>query len=231
MQESKEKKILRTKKKRWYNIFAPKLLKGILIGETFLSDPKLILGKTIKVNLMTLTNDVKKQNINVKFILNQVQGEKALTQLIGYEVIPSSIKRLVRKGEKRVDSSFVCETSDKKKVRIKPLFLIKTTTKSSIESALRKQTLNFLTKTIKKLDYDTLTNNLIFHKLQSSLRDELKIIYPLKICEIRQMILEREKKVEESKEKGIKEIKENIEIEEEKKSELKKAKEEVNIEG
>lgn len=188
-----EVKKTRIKKKRWYQIIAPKLLRNAVLGEVFVADPNMVIGKIVKANLMGLTNNVKQQNINLKFKITSIQGDKAYSELIGFELVPTSVRRLVRKGIKRIDESFVCVTSDGKKIRIKPFLLIRITTRSSTMLALRKQTKDFLTNGIKKTSYENLISSLMSHRLQSSLRDHLKKIYPLRTCEIRKIEMEKEK--------------------------------------
>lgn len=234
MAESKDDKKSKIKKKRWYPIIAPKLLKEVVLGETTVAEPELMLKKAITVNLMTITNDPKKQNINVKFVINEVTGNRALTEMVGFEIIPASLKRLIRKGKKKIDISFVCETSDKKRVRIKPLFLIRNTTKGSTESALRKYTIDFLTKTISKVTYDELINLLISHKIQESLRAAVKRIYPLKISEIRYMGVEHGSPltpvIPMEEEPASETDEDNFEEQEEKESKKKKPQEEESEE-
>ncbi|MDP7180248.1 MAG: hypothetical protein QF824_03185 [Candidatus Woesearchaeota archaeon] len=197
MAETKEeKKILKVKHKKWFQIIAPKLLRENPLGETLANEPNELIGKTVSVNLMNLINDSKKQNINIKFQIKSIKEDKALTEIIGYEIIPASLKRLIRKGKKRVDISFICHTSDNKRIRVKPILLIKITTKGSTETSLRKETVDFLTKTLKKSSYEDILNGLVSHKLQSFLKSHLRKIYPLGICEIRYLAIEELRKIE-----------------------------------
>lgn len=175
------------KKKYWYIITANDALKNAVLGESFLSDPAQLKGKHITVNLVQVTNDSKNQSVNLKFLINAVENNRGIADPIGYEIMPSSIRRLIRKEKKKLSLSFICETADKVKIIIKPLTIIKKTTKGSIEKALRKQTQEFLTKSIQKMRYNDLILNMINYKLQESLKNHLKKIYPLKVYEIRQM--------------------------------------------
>ena len=208
MAETKEeKKILKVKHKKWYQIIAPKLLRETVLGETLVNDQNELIGKTLKVNLMNLINDMKKQNINIKFKIKEVKENKALTEIVGFEIISASLKRLIRKGKKRVDISFICHTSDNKRIRVKPILLIKITTKGSTETSLRKETVSFLTQTLKKSSYEDILNGLVSHKLQSFLKSHLRKIYPLGVCEIRYLAIEDLKKIEGAEEEVEEELK------------------------
>ena len=184
-------------KKKWYNIVSPEMFRDFVIGETFVAEPGIIVGKTLSINLMTLTNDIKKQNINLKFLVNKVENETGIANVVGYELVPSSVRRLVRRGKQRIDPSFVCHTSDNIRVRVKPLLLAAININNSVLKSLRKASIDFITSGISKTSYPDLINSLMSYGLQKELRDHLKKIYPLKICEIREMKIEREKRSED----------------------------------
>jgi len=87
------------KKKKWFSILAPKMFGGAIIGETIVYDVGLMKGKTITQNpsmLMNLPSDAARVNANVKFEVTGVQDDKATTSVIAYNMMPSTIKRLVR---------------------------------------------------------------------------------------------------------------------------------------
>ena len=183
--------ISKTKKKQWYSIVAPKQFENVVLGETLVYDPQSMVGKTLSHSLMNLTNDVKKQNINVHFKVTEVEGDKAKTVIYGYEIIPSSLKRFVRRNSEKIILSFQCETSDNISLRVKPLLVTRGDVKGSVAARLRHTLYQHIIKTIKGLTYDELINELISHKLQSGIRESLHKIYPLKICEIRYLGLEQ----------------------------------------
>ena len=174
-------------KKLWYPIIAPKIFRGAVIGETVVYDPDKMIGKSMSENLMNLTNDVKKQNIKVVFEIVSVENNRALTEIIGYKMVSSSIKRLVRRNIEKIDMSFSCSTSDNKKLRIKPLIITRSAVSSSVGAKIRRNAEDFITKYVQGISYDNLANDLITHKLQDLLRAGLNKVYPLRICEIRSM--------------------------------------------
>ena len=155
---------------------------------------------------MNLTNDVKRQNINLNFEVVNVQNGKAFTDVVGYNMVQSSVRRLVRRNIEKVNTSFLCKTSDNKNLQIKPLLITRLATKGSVGAKLRKNAQDFLVKYIGAISYDNLINDLVNHKIQNSLRKESNKIYPLRVCEIRSMeIVDLEKKQQiKSKAKGKK---------------------------
>jgi ribosomal protein S3AE len=93
------------------------------LGETLVAEPGEMLGKTIVTNLMDLTKSIKQQNINIRFKVNGVKENDAFTEVVEYEMNPSSIRRLVRRNIAKLDDSFIVSTSDGKYVRVKPLVI------------------------------------------------------------------------------------------------------------
>jgi len=110
-------------KKQWYQIVAPEMFRGKSLGEVILFKPESFLGKTFSVNLMNVVSDVRKQNINIFFEASGLKEGRINTKVVGYEMMPSSVKRLVRRGKNKIDLSFVCRTSDGTHVRIKPILI------------------------------------------------------------------------------------------------------------
>jgi len=209
---AKEKLVLKASKikKKWYQILAPKEINENLIGETPSLDPRLLIGKVIRINLMNLTKDIKKQNINIRFKIIGLIENKAQTEVIGYQIIPAFIKRIIKKDRSNLHDSFVCETSDGKRVRLKTLIITIRKTKGAVTTSLTNSMKVNLKDYVKKISYKELINELISYKLQINLKNSLKSIYPLRNCEIKEMILEAEKKII-----GKKEEKEKVEVKEE----------------
>lgn len=191
--------IVKLKKKQWYPIIAPKQFDNIVIGETLVYEPNAMLGKTLSHSLMNLTNDTKRQNINIHFKVVEIDNDQAKTRIIGYEIIPSSVKRFVRRSSEKMDISFNCETADNIFLRVKPLVIARADVKGSIATKLRNNIASYLAKTIKKAAYDEVINDLITHKLQSVMKKEMDKIYPLKVCEIRYLGIGAREKPQEAK--------------------------------
>lgn len=194
-----EEKAAKGRKKLWYSIIAPKLFGEQVLGQTIAYDANAVVGRTVLQNLMNLTNEVKKQNTNIKFEVEKVEGDQAKTKLVGYEIIPSSIKRMVRRNNIKIDMSFTIKTADNMNVRIKPLLLTKSDTVKSIATKIRRITQDMITKNAAKSQFDELMSDLVTHKLQSALRDSIKKIYPLRTCEIRYAGIEKTEAKKEEK--------------------------------
>ena len=191
--------VTKLKKKQWYPIIAPKQFNEAVIGETLVYEPQAMIGKTLSHSLMNLANDPKRQNISIHFKIVAVDGEQARTSIIGYQISTYSIKRFVRRSSEKIDLSFTCETADNVFLRVKPLVVAKSEVKGTVAAKLRHNVISYLVKTIKKLSYDEVLNDLISHKLQTNVKETLNKIYPLKVCEIRYLGIEEREKPQEVK--------------------------------
>ncbi|MAG08361.1 hypothetical protein CMO89_02725 [Candidatus Woesearchaeota archaeon] len=177
--------IKKTKKKSWYRITESKLLNGQVIGELTAFEPESVIGRHLTLNLMSITDNPKLQHINLKFSIDSVADNGLKASVVGYYFSPSSIKRLVKRGCRRTDDSFVCKTKEGRSVRLKPFFVTRTYTSHLIVSKLRKTARVIISEMVGKLSFDKLINDILNHKLQAELKKQLNKVYPLKSCEIR----------------------------------------------
>jgi len=183
------------KKKKWHNILAPEAFKKVSLGDCPVVDPNVLMGRTVSVNLMNLTRNMKDQNTNITFEVTEVKGDTALTQIKALTMMPASVKRMVRRGRDRIDASFICETGDKKMIAVKPLFITTGTTKNSKLTAIRKLAIQNMTNWFSKMTYDAIINDIISKRMNRTLRQQLNSIYPLRSCEIREISLVHKKKM------------------------------------
>ena len=184
-QIKKEKEKIKKKKKKWYTVLSSAEFNKQVIAETMSSDPKSLMGRTIKVSLMNLTREIKHQNIKIIFSINSVNENNTLTEVVGYELVPSFIKRITRTGREKIDDVNIYETKDNIKLVLKLLIMTKSKTKRSILSNLRHKSKEFLTAKIQKQDYSELITSLISYALQKELKSTLSKIYPVAVCDVR----------------------------------------------
>lgn len=183
------------KKKRWFQLIAPKMFNNQVLGETLVAESGQMMGKSIKLSMMSLTGDMKKQHINIKFEVVGIAENNAQTRAVGYEFAPSSIKRLVRRRRKRVDDSFICSTKDNIRVRMKPFFVTRQDTNKSTLTSMRKLGKDFIAKFAKERNFDDLTYDIIDHRMQRDLKKVLSKVYPLRTCEVRTFSVVKERKI------------------------------------
>lgn len=194
--KKKDKDALKWKKKKWYSILAPEIFNKQELGQTTVFDKTKIMGKSLKVNLMSLTGEVRNQNVNIRFKVHDIKEDKANTEITGYVLSPSFIKRVVRRRHSRIDETFKLKTKDNKEVVIKPLFITKNITSRSESAAIKVLALEILTNVTNSTNYVDFVKSIMFYRLQLDLRRRLSKIHPLKTCEIKKMELLEKKKQE-----------------------------------
>jgi len=200
MAKAKRKTVKTGVKKTWYKVVAPRLFNNQVIGEIYIAEPSNAIGKKVPVNLTNLTRDMRQQNINVFFEINKISGSKFYSEFIGFKMVPSSIKRMVRRGKRKVDYSFKAETKDGYELVIKFIMVTIKLTNLSALTGLRKECEKNVKEMLKKMKYNKFVNSLVNHRIQSKLRKVLSKVYPLKICEIREMkVLKKGTEKESSK--------------------------------
>jgi len=177
-------------KKTWFSIMSPNEFGNYVIGETPVSEPQQLLERNIQVNLMSLLNDPKKQNVQLTFKIKNVREKSATTEIMRYDLSPSYLKRLMRGGRDKVEDSFVVEMKDSMKVRVKPFLITKTQTQRSKLSLIKKTVREFLIERAKTQNISELINNAVSTKIQRELREKIKKIYPLAICEFKAILVE-----------------------------------------
>ena len=179
------KKSARKQKKIWFNIVTPKEMGNYTVGETPALEPQQLVGRNVRVNLMNILNDPKKQNIQITFNIKSVRDKNAITEITRYEVLPSFVKRMVRKGRNKVEDSFIAETKDRIKVRIKPIMITRTKTQRSTLTGLKNKAREFITEKLKTQNFADLINDVVSTKFQREMREKLAKIYPLALCEFK----------------------------------------------
>ncbi|MAG52857.1 MAG: hypothetical protein CMH62_02745 [Nanoarchaeota archaeon] len=182
-----QKDLQRRKKKRWFTILSTSYFNNTEIGQTTVAESSSLIGKNVCISLMNLTQDIKAQNTKITFKIKEVKDEKALTELVKYEIVPSSLKRMVHKDKEKIDDSFKLKTKDNIDIKIKPFLVTKSSTKRSVLTSLRKKTIELLTNSIKNTTYEGVLENIIRFKIQSTLRKELTKVYPLSHFHIRKL--------------------------------------------
>lgn len=185
----KTRAVLKGKKKHWYSIVASDLFNDQYLGEISLYDASLAIGRHITVSQMNLTGDIKSQNTNIIFRINKVKEGNLYAEIIGEEIMPTAMKRLARRRTSKISDSFITGTSDNKEIKIKPVLITRSNINRSIQTRLRKTSEEIIRTEVKKLNFLGLMESIISHRFQTSLKHALSKVYPIRIVEIKELIL------------------------------------------
>ena len=166
-------------KKIWVSIVAPEMFRSREVGETNVYLPEQVLNKLITMTLSIITDDPKKQNMNVVLKVTSIRENKAITEMFGYSLVPSYLKRLNRMTKVRIEQSLQLKTKDGVDIIIKALALTKFDTKNSVMTAVRAKMKEFLITHVQNNNYNELMNMVVSLEFQKNMHKELKLIYPL----------------------------------------------------
>ncbi|MCX6748824.1 MAG: hypothetical protein NT076_04425 [Candidatus Pacearchaeota archaeon] len=141
-------------------------------------------GRTIKLDL---TRKLRGKSLEITFALKS-ENEKIIAVpkrllLLGY-----FIRRAVRKGIDYVEDSFKANCKDAELI-IKPFLIARKKVSRAIRNALRVKAKEAILETIKNLSYEELFSEILQGKFQRNLLVVLKKVYPLALCEIRDIVV------------------------------------------
>ena len=170
---------LKKKKKKWKPIFSGKEFNEKEIGETFVEDSEKAVGKTIAVNLTTMTGDPKKQNFNITFKIVDAKDNRLNASITGYFLQVAQKKRLSRKDKDKLEDSFVYKTKDGIDIAIKPVFITKSLTYHSKHTLIRHESRKILSEIAKNTAFTPLMKSIIEGNLQKDMKSQLKKVYPI----------------------------------------------------
>jgi small subunit ribosomal protein S3Ae len=131
MAEERKKIAKKTwREKRWYEVVAPPIFAGRVIGETPALEPSQLVGRVFETTLGDLIDDFSKSHIKLYFQIKETDGNRAITAFSGHEMVRDYVRSLVRRRSSKVE--------DITRVRTKDGYLVKlcamATTLRSIQS-------------------------------------------------------------------------------------------------
>jgi len=185
----------KAKKRKWFPIIAPEAFQSKVIGEVLLEDASVLMNRCVKVNMMQLMGDMKKQSVNVMFKVNDVKDGKAYTQAVKFEISAFSMKRLAKREKDKLSDSFVVKTADGKLVRLKCVMITNAMTNGAVLASLN------------KIKLEQLIIDMVTYKFQKEVREMLHKVYPLRNFDIRVLELETKKKKETVEEEMLMKLK------------------------
>jgi len=161
---------------------------------------------------LDLTRQLRGKSIEVLLKIKVEKG-KAVAYPIKLTLLSFYIRRMLRRKISYVEESFLAECKDAQ-IRIKPFLITRKRVSRRVRNALRKELIDWLQVYAKSKTYREMFSDIIGNRLQKPLSLKLKKIYPLALCEIRMLKLEKVKEQEkiEIKEEKIKEDKKIIPV-------------------
>ena len=172
------------KKKRFFDVEIPLINRETNLQAFELKDLE---GKFIKYDL---TRILKGKSVIIQLKV-KIDQDKAIASPRKIRLMPSYLKRMVRKGTNYVEDSFSADCEDFQ-LKIKPFLITRRKVSRAVRKALREKAREELTNYVKDKDIETIFQDLLKNQIQKPLSLKLKKIYPLSLCEIR--VLEAKEK-------------------------------------
>ena len=208
------------KKKKFFDVEMPIINKQTQIFAYELPELE---GKYIRYDL---TRILRGKSILMQFKV-QVKDNKATALPRSALLMPYFLRRMIRKGTDYVEDSFIAECKDAS-LKIKPFLITRRKVSKKVRRGLREKAKQETIKYVKDKSAERIFEEILKNRMQKELSMLLKKIYPLALCEIRSIEIEKDLEVKE-KPKEIKEEKqdkeEDIQEKKEKKSKKKEEKE------
>lgn len=196
------------KKKRFYDVEMPLINKQTQAMAYELSE---LDGRFMKYDL---TRILRGKSILMQFKIS-VQDNKAVASPKGILLMPYFLRRMVRKGTDYVEDSFSAECKDAL-VKIKPFLITRRKVSKRVRRGLREKAREEIKMYLKDKTSEKIFEEILKNKMQKELSLILKKIYPLSLCEIKSLEIEKGIEVREKpkKEKEVAEEKSEEKAEE-----------------
>lgn len=153
------------KEKQWYKVLASPDFDEKQIGEALAYDPNKLIGKKVNTSLQNITGNLKQTHIKLTFRIKEVAGSEAKTQFVGHSLASDYVRRLTRKGRKKIDSSFEVETKNGIKIRVKPFVITFKRIQTSKQKAIRRLVQEEIREFSKEREFDELVKAVVSSEL------------------------------------------------------------------
>ncbi len=171
--------------KEWFNITAPPYISEKNIGETVAADSSALIGRSIEIGLLELTDNVEDMQTKLRFKITSVSGETAETQFSGHEISRDFIRAQIRNHRTRIDCISDLVLKDKSRVRIFVTCITPTRCSSSQQRSMRKIVVDSMDGYSQEHGLPSFVERVLSNEFKAEIYDKLVKIYPLKSLEIR----------------------------------------------
>ena len=171
------------KLKQWYQVVAPPVFGGIVLGTTP-DDPLKLIGRVMEVTLYDITGDLTQVHIHLFFQIIDVKDNRAITRFKGHELSRDYMKSLIRGKSSKITGIFDVTTKDGYGLRITAVVLTSYRCKTSQKKAIRKIMKDIITKAAPQMTLDEMIQAMIFGKFSQEIAEAARKIYPIRKVEI-----------------------------------------------
>jgi small subunit ribosomal protein S3Ae len=171
--------------KEWFTITAPPYISEKAIGETVAAEASALIGRSIEIGLLELTDNVEDMQTKLRFKITSVSGETAETQFSGHEISRDFIRAQVRNHRTRIDCISDLNLKDKSRVRIFVTVITPTRCSSRQTHSIRKTVMESMDAYAEEHTLPSFVERILSNEFKAEMYDKLIKIYPLKALEVR----------------------------------------------
>ncbi|NYT16795.1 MAG: 30S ribosomal protein S3ae [Methanomicrobiales archaeon] len=172
------------KAKSWYKVYTPDSLGKAYIGDTIANDPENVVGRIMQTTLGEIINDYARQNVKMKFRVENVTGDAAYTQFVGHELTRDYLRSLVKRRTSRIDCHVPVTTKDGKKVELTVTCYTLTRANLSQTHAIRGLMAQKAQDMAKEGDFNALLNGIVTGEISKEIFKAVKPLFPVRRVEI-----------------------------------------------
>lgn len=137
-------------------------------------------NKMVKIDM---TKILKGKNVEMKAKVSRTEG-KTEAEIVSLILLPSYIRRVMRRGIDYVEDSFTTSCKDAE-LLIKPFMITRNHVSRQVRKEIRNTARKFLESHARIKSSKELFSEIMTNKLQKAVSMKVKKIYPLAFCEIR----------------------------------------------
>jgi len=170
--------------KKWLDLRAPDYIGDESIGQTPASDISQIIGRTINLSLMDLTNNFNDLNYYLKFKVTKISGNRAKTEFIGQALNRDYRRSQIRNHRSQIEGVFNLNLNDGSRVRITAFAVTFSRAAHNTKKEIRKAMRESITEIVTQLNFPAFVNKVISYELRDELFEPANEIFPVKLLEV-----------------------------------------------
>ncbi len=181
-----KKRILKKswREKKWFKIVAPSMFGGTGVGETLALEPEQLIGRVFETTLGDLIGDFSKSHIKLYFQVSRVDGERAMTDFVGHEMVRDYIRSQVRRRVGKVDNIQSVVTQDSYKMRVSAMVTTVRRVQSTKLEEIRREMRKVIEARADGRTFDQFIHEMVLGKLSSDIYKAVKRYCPIHKVEV-----------------------------------------------
>ncbi len=179
--------VKKAKKKEMIVVKSPVIFGEAAIAEVPATDPDYLVGKKITMNMVEVMPESNKYYTKVSFRINKIDGNNALTDFDGLELMRDYISRMVVRRVRRIDDVQNLVTKDGFKLRVKSMATVSRKASANVEKSVRNKVTEMVSNVVKESTLEDFLSGVLSDKYKHEFVKELRRIYPLRNLEFRKI--------------------------------------------